>query len=193
MSLFGRPYRLYAVYTYLGQISVCIVLGFVVHVTLNVRLFTYLLWMVCRHHVAYILHASSCIHDSCMHVGCTYKILICTSRHKARIPIPRFLFPGGEIRRSVYLPALRRGAGVQHRRLWRWWGGDSPVVFTGLMCQLGVWGRLEPLLAFLCLHSPSVPCGHVFTNSEKKQKTHIRIIKASGWNICVHTNKVGVC
>lgn len=54
-------------------------------------------------------------------------------------PIPRFLFPGGEIRQSVYLPApSRRGAGFQDRRLWRWWGGDSLAVFTGWMCQLGV-------------------------------------------------------
>lgn len=38
------------------------------------------------------------------------------------------------------------GAGVLHR-LWRWWGGDSPAVFTGWTCQLGVEGRLDPLQA----------------------------------------------
>lgn len=53
---------------------------------------------------------------TCLHAckwGRTHKVLVCAGRHKARPPIPLFLFPGGEIRQSVYLPApSRRGAGA---------------------------------------------------------------------------------
>lgn len=31
-----------------------------------------------------------------------------------------------------------------------------------------------------------------FAEKEKQNKTYTRTIKASGWNICVHTNKVGM-
>lgn len=47
---------------------------------------------------------------------------------KADPPIPPFLFPGGEIRQSVYLLApSRRGAGARDGRLWRW--GQSSRVY----------------------------------------------------------------
>lgn len=153
--------------------SVCIVLEFVVHVTLNVLLFTYLLWMLCRHHVAYIPHASSCIHDSCMHVGCTYKILICTSRHKARIPIPRFLFPGGEIRR-VCLSAFSQEGGLGFSI--EGYGGDG--VGTVQWClQAGCvrWGFEEGSSHFWLSYAyiaPACPVAMFLLTQKKTKNSH---------------------
>lgn len=129
--------------------------------------------MLCRHHVAYIPHASSCIHDSCMHVGCTYKILICTSRHKARIPIPRFLFPGGGDKTGLSI-CLFSGGGLGFS-IEGYGGGGVGTVQRCLRAGCVSWGFGEGSSHFWLSYAyiaPAWPVAMFLLTRGKKNKKH---------------------
>lgn len=90
---------------YRSKGSVCFVLALVCCVSYIIRCLCVCLCMCSYVHV--FLH--TCLH-ACKW-GRTDKVLVCAGRHKARPPIPLFLFPGGEIRQSVYLPDPSRRGG----------------------------------------------------------------------------------